>query len=253
MRLKLKTAPSVEPFTLDEAKLQLRVEVTTDDALITSLIKVARQMAESEMHRAFLTQTWQMYLDTESAEIEIPKPPLQSIVSIKAISTVETTVDENTDKDQPVLLVASTTGFAAGDSVMVNRDGAREEDLVILSIQTDVSLTMTTNLKNVHMAAEADKVEKYTPAAASLYYVDTSEDSPGRVKLKSGCVWPTHRNFASFIVEFKAGYGDTAAEVPDKLKQGILQLIGYLYKNREAAEIPKEIKAMFSTYKIWRI
>jgi len=253
MRLKLKTAPTVEPFTLDEAKNQLRVEVTTDDALITSLIKAARQMAESEMHRAFITQTWQMYLDTESAEIEIPKPPLQNVVSIKAISTVETYVDENVDKDQPVLLVASTTGFAAGDSVMVDRDGSREEDLVILSVQTDVSLTMTTNLVNVHMAAQADKVEKYTLVSAAKYNVDPAVDSPGRVKLRSGCVWPTHRNFASFIIEFKAGYGDTAADVPDKLRQGILQLIGHLHENREAAGIPTEIKAMLTAYKIWRI
>lgn len=253
MRLKLKTAPAVEPITLDEAKLHLKVDSADDNALITALITTARQLAEKETQRAFITQTWQMYLDSAPVEVDIPKPPLQSVESIKAISSTETTVDENVDKDQPLLKVASTTGFVAGNSVIINRDGEREEEKTILSVQDGVSLTMTANLTYVHMAAQADKVEKYTPASASTYNVDASENSLGRVKLKSGCSWPTHRNFASFIIEFICGYGDAGSDVPEALKQGILQLLSHLYENRGAEEIPKGIKALFWPFKILRI
>ena len=74
-----------------------------------------------------------MYLDTAPQIIEIPKPPLQSIVSIKAISSVESIVDVTSALGQAVLSVASTTGFAVDDTIVINRDGDREEEKIILS------------------------------------------------------------------------------------------------------------------------
>lgn len=41
----------------------MRVDISTDDALITSLIKAAREEAEQEMARSILPQTWEMALD----------------------------------------------------------------------------------------------------------------------------------------------------------------------------------------------
>lgn len=253
MKLKLKTAPTVEPVTLEEAKLHLRVDSGDDNTLITALILTARQLAERETKRAFVTQTWQMYLDQASAVIEIPKPPLQSVESIKTISTVESTVDAESLQGQAVLKVALTTSFTVGDTIIINRDGAREEEGIILSIQDGISLTLTTNLTNTHTEAQADRVEKYELVEIARYNVDISENSPGRVKLQSGRAWPTHRNFASFVIEFKAGYGDAATDVPAALKQAVLQLLSHLYENREAEEIPKGLKALFWPFKILRI
>lgn len=260
MRLRLKTAPTIEPITLAEAKLHLRVDSADDNTLITALIITARQLAEREVRRAFITQTWQMYLDSAKAEIEIPKPPLQSIESIKAISAVESTVDQESALGQAVLYVAATTGFAVSDTIVINRGGAREEELIILSIQDDISLTMTTNLASTHTAAQADRVEKYTLVSLAHYNVETAENSPGRVKLRSGYIWPTHRDFASFIIEFKAGYGDIRTDVPEGLKQGTFILIAYLYENRGGEGAVKarvhafeEARKLFAPFKIWRI
>jgi len=59
MTLTLITAPATEPITLTEAKAHCRVEHSTDDTLITSLIIAARLAAEHELQRPLITQTWQ--------------------------------------------------------------------------------------------------------------------------------------------------------------------------------------------------
>lgn len=84
MALKLITAPTEEPVTLAEAKLHCRVDGSDDDALLIALIKAARDLAENQTGRALCTQTWELALDAfPDVEIELPMPPVQSIVSIK--------------------------------------------------------------------------------------------------------------------------------------------------------------------------
>ena len=97
MRLKLKTVPAKEPITLEEAKLHLRVDSADDNTLISDLIKTARMLIEKETKRAFITQIWQMFLDTAPHVIEIPKPPLQSVESITLLDTdgSESLIDED--------------------------------------------------------------------------------------------------------------------------------------------------------------
>ena len=46
MTIKLKTAPTDEPVTLEEARLYLRLSDTEDDWLVSALIKAIRQKYE---------------------------------------------------------------------------------------------------------------------------------------------------------------------------------------------------------------
>lgn len=95
MALKLITAPDSEPVSLAETKLHLRVDHDDEDALISELIKVAIEMVEDGTWRALMTQTWELRMDHwPSMPLEMPKPPLQSIVSIKYLDSygVENTV-----------------------------------------------------------------------------------------------------------------------------------------------------------------
>ncbi len=86
MSLQLVTAPASEPVTLAEAKSHLRVTVTDDDTLITSLIVAARQWIENFTRRALITQTWDYFLDAfDDGGIEIPRPPLISVGSVKYV------------------------------------------------------------------------------------------------------------------------------------------------------------------------
>jgi len=85
MGLQLITDVTVEPVTLAEAKLWLKVEdgITADDALITGLISAVRQMAEQKTGRALLGQTWKLTLDAFPDAIELTRVPLLAVSSVK--------------------------------------------------------------------------------------------------------------------------------------------------------------------------
>ena len=82
------TEPSEEPVSLAEAKAHLRVIGSEEDALISNLIKAAREKAEAQTARAFVTQTREVWLDRfPSDPVFLPSPPLLSIVSIKYLDS----------------------------------------------------------------------------------------------------------------------------------------------------------------------
>lgn len=122
--LRLITAPSTEPVTRTEAKLNLREDGTAEDAMIDLRITGLRERAEAITGRAFITQTWEQVLDAfppcmyhlgnassaRSADtsilsgIKLGRPPLQSVTSIKYIDEngVQQTLDSSlytVDKD----------------------------------------------------------------------------------------------------------------------------------------------------------
>jgi len=83
MSYKLITAATVEPVTLDEAKLQCRVDVTDADTQISALITAARELAERLVDRVYAQSTWELWLDAfPDGEIRIAKPPITAIESI---------------------------------------------------------------------------------------------------------------------------------------------------------------------------
>lgn len=83
MALKLITAPAIEPVTLKEAKLHLRLTGTDRDALVVMLIKAVTRRAEVITRTALITQTWEETFDYFPSTIRLEKSPLQSVTSIK--------------------------------------------------------------------------------------------------------------------------------------------------------------------------
>jgi uncharacterized phiE125 gp8 family phage protein len=59
----LLTPPAIEPITLAEAKLYLRVDEGDDDDLIAALIAAARTQVETRTRRALITQQWRYVRD----------------------------------------------------------------------------------------------------------------------------------------------------------------------------------------------
>lgn len=67
--------------------------------------------------------------------------------------------------------------------------------------------------------------------AASNYRVSTAK---GRVYLASGVSWPSVRSqFDALQITYTAGYGATAASVPEPLRIAALLWIAHLYEHRE--------------------
>jgi uncharacterized phiE125 gp8 family phage protein len=88
MGLKAVTPPEVEPVTLAEAKAHLRLDTNTDDAYVSALITAARERVELFLRRALITQTFEYTIDGFPAnEIDLPRPPLQSVGWIKYVDT----------------------------------------------------------------------------------------------------------------------------------------------------------------------
>lgn len=90
-RLKRITAPTTEPVTTGEAKLHARIDEDTDNAAVAGFIKAARELAETYTRRAFMTQTWQMFLDAVPSGnfIELPRPPLVSVTHVKTYTDAD--------------------------------------------------------------------------------------------------------------------------------------------------------------------
>ena len=88
MPLILTTGPVIEPVSLDEAKLHLRVDHADEDVLIASLITAARVHLESLLGLAFVTQHWNLVLDRwpEGSDLPLPLAPMQSINAITLYS-----------------------------------------------------------------------------------------------------------------------------------------------------------------------
>lgn len=87
MALRRTTDATLEPITTAEAKTHLRVTISADDAYIDALVKAARMMAENELRRSLLTQTWTKTLDQFPDAIGLPYPPIASVTSVKYLDT----------------------------------------------------------------------------------------------------------------------------------------------------------------------
>lgn len=87
MALKLLTPPTASVLTLAEAKVHLREDLVDDanDALISTIVTAATQDAEHLMGRAILPQTWQLLLDAFPGTIDLPRPTVTAVSSVKYV------------------------------------------------------------------------------------------------------------------------------------------------------------------------
>lgn len=72
----VRTEPDAEPVTLDEAKQWMRVDLDDDDALITSLITVSRQLCEDYLNISLCTRTVTATIRNDNGNIYLPYGPV---------------------------------------------------------------------------------------------------------------------------------------------------------------------------------
>ncbi|MDA8327525.1 MAG: phage head-tail connector protein [Betaproteobacteria bacterium] len=64
MPLQLVMDAAVEPLSISDAKLHLRVDIPDDDVLIGAIIAAARRFAENLTQRALISQAWKLVIDS---------------------------------------------------------------------------------------------------------------------------------------------------------------------------------------------
>lgn len=75
--------PSVEPLTLAEIKLFLRIDGNSEDTLLTSLLAAARISAEKYMRVSIINQQWKAVIQkSASGRFYLPYGPVNSIDSV---------------------------------------------------------------------------------------------------------------------------------------------------------------------------
>ena len=119
---KVTTDAAAEPCLAADVRAFLRMDDTSEDALISSLIKVARRQVELAIGRKLLNQTVTLTCDDFPAgDWELPFPPI-SVVSIAyrdsagATQSVTThTLRNGSQPNLPAILQEPTAGWPAVD------------------------------------------------------------------------------------------------------------------------------------------
>ena len=92
MAWKITAQPANEIFTLQEVKDYLKVDDTTEDTLITTLLQSARQAAERYLNQALITQTITEKLDRlQLSTIYLSVSPVISVSSFQYADGENTT------------------------------------------------------------------------------------------------------------------------------------------------------------------
>ena len=113
MRLTQKIPPTKEPFTLEEAKLFLRIVSDQENSHLLHLLSSARAYVEDVTGRALLKQQWLLEIKPpypphsplvkrqgRHVEMRLPRPPLIEVVSIE---TKDKSIAYNLEENKVIL------------------------------------------------------------------------------------------------------------------------------------------------------
>ena len=91
------TGPAVEPLTVAEAKLHLRVDISDDDVFIGTLITAAREWVEAYLDRTLITtQLILRAAEFPTEELELARPPMVASGTATAVVITYTLADTTT-------------------------------------------------------------------------------------------------------------------------------------------------------------
>jgi len=84
----LLAGPALEPLSLDEMRVYLRLQTSEEDGLVLSLIKAARNAVEQGARRALIAQKWRLRLPHIPRE-KSWRLPISPILSLDAVRTFD--------------------------------------------------------------------------------------------------------------------------------------------------------------------
>jgi hypothetical protein len=207
---------SLEPVTLAEAKLHLRIDNTDDDTLITALVTTARRWAEDYCDRTFVQSQYTMSMDSFYGSIGSPVQ----------------------------------FGLKADGNNIEGRQGTVPQlDIELPRPPFSTDIQGATSI--TYIPAEGGS---RVTLSNSEYRIDESS-TPGVLRPLYGKTWPSHLvDQNSVVVTYAAGPSDSSSNFNMAAVQAAIKmLVGHLWSNRDAStetalsEVPFGVKALLDT------
>tara|TARA_R100000329_G_scaffold146597_1_gene133261 strand:- start:654 stop:1313 length:660 start_codon:yes stop_codon:yes gene_type:complete len=212
-----KTTSGTEILTTSEAKTHLRVTHSAEDTYIATLIKVAQQYAEKYCGGSFTESTYEMTMEAWN----------DVFVSNATLGTTSNLLKSYT---YPVGGYYSPyTGLAQ----------------IVLP---KAPVSSVTHIKYY------DSNNSLQTWSDTNYNLVKPENQKGFVELVDGKDFPSLFNRADAIkITFVSGYGSSASDVPETIKQAVLLIIGSLYEKREdtVKRMPTTVEYLLEPYRIF--
>lgn len=231
--------PLIEPISLTEAKLHLRVDHSTDDTLIASLIRAARQYCENFQNRTYIATTYNLKLSQFCDVIELPRSPIVTINSITYVDSGGTTQTVSSSVYELDTYVEPNAVVLKYSQIWPNTRGHRND--ITINYTAGYSASFTAAVSDVCTCAvrtftegtivRPRNTDGALPAGLTAntdYYV--RDISGNTFKLYTTATGGTAANITD------TGTGTHFIDlIPEGNIAAIKLLIGHLYEHREAA------------------
>lgn len=209
-------APAIEPVSLEDAKLHLRVTATEEDDLVSDLISAARQWVEIYLNRTLITQTLRMRADN------FPDVPYRSILL---------------QNNWPGLTLES---YLTRASALTNGP---------LYLQRPPLQAVS----SLQYYDSNGTLQTWDP---SLYLVDADAEPGRVSPVYGQSWPSTQARQAAVTVTYTAGYGATADAVPLAIRQAIKLMVSQFYEFREPVvpeslqTVPLSVASLLEAYRV---
>jgi hypothetical protein len=286
--LQIEVAPAVEPVSLTLAKSHLRVNISTDDALITLYIQAARELVEGYVSRSFVNKGYRQDLDAfpyyiDTANTAIAAPPsyaslpryattqwnysqlikllISPLVSVESIDY--TKPDGTIGTLKPALVPWRAGTIYAVGAVIQDPNGNAQKVTAAVPSAIDGSsksglAVPTWNITLGQATTDGDLTWTNQGAAPAGDFVVDIDSEPPRIFPMPGKNWPACQYSSHAVrIHFTAGYGNAAAAAfPAVAKLAMLQAVANWYENRESVtdatlkQIPLHFEAMLWSIRV---
>ena len=269
MQSRLLIPPAVEPVSLEHLKNHLRVQHDAEDGLIRATAMAAREQFERLANRAICSQTWELSLDDWCADIRLPRPPLQRVLSVSyrdangATQTLPTTQYEVDTTSEPGRIVPAygvtwPTVYAAPNVVTIRYVAgfATPVTLIPIVMWSDTFTSagrdfLDGEMVTLSLVAE-DQFMLPSPLSSSrLYYVVSASGANFSLSLTPGGSVVLIDGTRLVVGQLFVG------GIPEGIRAYIKMMLGHWYEHREAItignsvnEIPLAAESLFQSYRI---
>ena len=263
------TAPTAEPFHVDQAKQHLRIDHTEEDVYVAGLVAAVRSECEAWRNECLVSQTLDLRLDDwPDDDIIIPRHPLASVSSItyvdtngdtQTLATTVYTVDTYSRPGRIALayqqtwptvrsvINAITVRFVAGyvtpftvddsaDTLTTSGRNFSDDDVVRLSLSGDQDARLPGGLQ--------ENVDYYVVSASGSSIQLSTASGGSAIDIKNA------GNPGAFYL----------GEIPEHVKHGMLIRLADMYEHRESLvlerqvkTVPMSVEALYNTDRVYQL